>query len=112
MSRIKIKRSSGNVFHDLGFAPAEAKTLLLRAQLLSEIRAAVQNLTRARAAQLFGVTQPRLNNVLQGRIDEFSLDELVGMLAKAGMRVEIRVEKSARTPRLGRGRASPPLCDR
>lgn len=108
MSQVKIQRGSGNVFRDLGFAPAEAKSLLLRAQLLSEIRAAVRNLTQAQAARLFAVTQRRMKEVLRGPIDTFSLDDLVGMLAKAGMHVEIRVERqrqrrsgvTAPTPRI------------
>jgi predicted XRE-type DNA-binding protein len=94
-TRLKIQRGSDNVFLDLGFSQAEAENLLLRAQLMSKIREAARGMTQAEAAKKFGVTQPRINNVLRGRIDKFSLDALVNMLAKAGMRVEMRVKKAA-----------------
>jgi predicted XRE-type DNA-binding protein len=93
--RLKIQRGSGNVFSDLGFAPAEAENLLLRAQLMSEIREATRGMTQGQAAKRYGVTQPRINDLLRGKIDKFSLDALVNMLAKAGMRVEMRVKKAA-----------------
>ena len=94
-ARAKAQRGSGNVFKDLGFAPPEAENLLLRAQLMSEIREAARGMTQSEAAKQFGVTQPRVNDLLRGKIDKFSLDALVNMLAKAGMRVELRVRKAA-----------------
>ncbi|HWM66268.1 MAG TPA: XRE family transcriptional regulator [Steroidobacteraceae bacterium] len=93
--RLKIQRGSGNVFRDVGFAPEEAENMLLRAQLMSEIREVARGMTQAQAAKRFGVTQPRINDVLRGKIDKFSLDALVNMLSKAGMRVEMRVKKAA-----------------
>ena len=93
--RLKIERSSGNVFEDLGFSPGEAENLLLRAQLMSKIRSVARGMTQAQAAKRLGVTQPRLNDLLRGKIDKFSLDSLVNMLAAAGMRVELRVKKVA-----------------
>lgn len=83
------------MFRDLGFPQPEAENLLLRAQLMSEIREAARGMTQSEAAKLFGVTQPRVNDLLRGKIDKFSLDALVNMLAKAGMRVELRVKKAA-----------------
>jgi predicted XRE-type DNA-binding protein len=94
-SRVKIERGSGNVFEDLGFSPGEAENLQLRAQLMSKIRAETRDMTQAEAARLFGVTQPRINDLLRGKIDKFSLDALVNMLAAAGLRVEMRVKKVA-----------------
>lgn len=94
-TRLKMERSSGNVFRDLGFPDAEAQNLLLRSQLMSKIREAARGMKQAQAARHFGVTQPRINNLLRGRIDEFSLDALVNMLAEAGMRVELRVKREA-----------------
>ena len=52
-------------------------------------------LTQQAAARLLGVTQPRLNQLLKRKIELFSLDALVNMLTKAGMRVELRVKKAA-----------------
>ncbi|HEY5567408.1 MAG TPA: helix-turn-helix transcriptional regulator [Gammaproteobacteria bacterium] len=93
--RLKVERGSGNVFADLGFSSGEAENLLLRAQLMSKIRALAGGMTQAQAAKHFGVTQPRLNDLLRGKIDKFSLDALVKMLSAAGMRVELRVKKAA-----------------
>jgi len=93
--RLKVERGSNNVFEDLGFSSEEAENLQLRAQLMSKIRAVARGMTQAEAAKRFGVTQPRLNDVLRGKIDKFSLDALVNMLASAGMRVELRVKKAA-----------------
>jgi predicted XRE-type DNA-binding protein len=62
---------------------------------MSEIREVVRGTTQAQAAKRFGITQPRLNDLLRGKIDKFSLDALVNILAAAGMRVELRVKKAA-----------------
>ena len=64
----------------------------LRAQLMSQVRDAVRGVSQREAANRFGVTQPRLNDLLRGKIDKFSLDALVNTLAHAGMRVEMKVK--------------------
>jgi predicted XRE-type DNA-binding protein len=56
-SRVKIDRGTGNVFEDVGFSPAEAENLQLRAQLMWRIRAEARDMTQAQSAKLFGVTQ-------------------------------------------------------
>ena len=93
--RLKAERGSGNVFSDLGFSEAEAENLLLRSQLMAEIRDIATGLTQARAAKRLGITQPRLNDLLRGKIEKFSLDALVIILNKAGMHVEMRVRNAA-----------------
>ena len=95
--RLKIERGSGNVFLDIGFSPEEAHNLLLRSELMSRIERYVKrnSMTQTEAARALGVTQPRLNDLLRGKIDKFSLDALVNMLAHAGMRVEMKVKKAA-----------------
>jgi predicted XRE-type DNA-binding protein len=93
--KLKITRGSGNVFRDVGFTPGEAENLLLRSELMSRIRDTVKGTTQREAAKLFGVTQPRINDLLRGRIEKFSLDALVNMLGKAGMR---RVRACDRPP--------------
>jgi predicted XRE-type DNA-binding protein len=107
-----IVTSSGNVFADLGFDPEEAQNLVLRSELMRAIRKLIEDSgqTQQQAARLFGVTQPRLNMVVKGKISEFSLDALVSMLAKAGMRVEMKVKKAPAREREARQRisASPP----
>lgn len=91
----KMTRGSGKLFQDLGFTRSEADNLMLRARLLARLRDVARGETQRGAAKRFGITQPRLNEVLRGRIDKFSLDALVNMLAHAGMRVELRVKKAA-----------------
>ena len=94
MTRPRLTRSTGNVFRDLGFAEEEAEHLRLRSLLMIEIRKliAARGLTQKQAAALFGVTQPRVSDLVRGKIALFSLDTLVDMLAHAGARVELVVE--------------------
>lgn len=94
-ARIKMERGSGNIFADIGFPPGEAENLLMRAELMLEVRKASKGLTQAEAARKFGVTQPRMNDLLRGRIEKFSLDALVNMLGRAGLRVGIQIRKAA-----------------
>lgn len=95
--RIKRVVTRGSVFDHLGFDPAEAENLRLRAELMRAIEAHVtrSGLSQAEAAKVFGVSQPRLNDLLRGRIGKFSLDALVNMLAAAGRRVQLTVRKAA-----------------
>ena len=93
----KVQRSSGNVFRDIGFDTQEAENLRVRSELMIQIRKLIerQHLTQAAAAKLFGVTQPRVSDLVRGRIDLFSIDTLVNMLAKAGVRVRLVVKRSS-----------------
>jgi len=88
-----ITASSGNVFADLGFEPEEAENLRLRAQLLVELERTLDARvrTQAEAARLLGVQQPRISDIVRGRVERFSLDALVNMLAKLGRHVHIEV---------------------
>jgi len=92
-----IEEGSGNVFTDLGFPPEEAQNLVLRAELINHIEDYVVNsgMTQQQSAKKLGVTQPRLNLLLKGKINEFSIDALVNMAAKAGMQVEMKVKRAA-----------------
>ena len=76
----------GNVFEDLGFDPAESADLALRAYLMAEIRKFIErnNLTQVNAAKFFGVKQPKISNIINGKVEEISSDYLVGLLAKTG----------------------------
>jgi len=95
--RTSVVRSSGNVFEDLGFSREEAEHLRIRSLLMATIVKVikVRGLTQAAAAKLFGVSQPRVSDVVRGRIDLFSIDTLVDMLAKAEVHVEIRIPQIA-----------------
>jgi predicted XRE-type DNA-binding protein len=90
----KVHRSSGNVFRDLGFPAEQAESLRLRADLMVQIRRVVESrkLTQAAAAKLLGVTQPRISDLVRGKIDLFSIDTLIDMLARAGIRVGLTIQ--------------------
>jgi predicted XRE-type DNA-binding protein len=96
--RTNIRRSSGNVFRDLGFSAAESESLRLRSDLMNELGKVIKRrrLTQARAAALFGVSQPRVSDLVRGRIERFSVDSLVTMLGHAGIRVELVVKQRSR----------------
>jgi predicted XRE-type DNA-binding protein/rRNA maturation protein Nop10 len=89
--------STENIFRDLGFDDAEAENLKLRSTLMQRVEKFVKqsNMTQSEAASVLGVTQPRLNQLLKGKIQLFSLDALVNMLANAGMRVTLTIKKAA-----------------
>ena len=89
----KITPSTGNVFEDLGFEKEEAENLKVRASLMATIRRIIddEGLTQARAAELFGVTQPRISDVVRGKIELFSIDALVNMVAASGRQVDVSV---------------------
>jgi predicted XRE-type DNA-binding protein len=94
---LKVTPSTGNVFRDLGFSAEESEHLLVRADLLLQLQKALtsRGLTQAKAARLLHVTQPRVSDLLRGRLDLFSTDSLIDMLARLGVRVRI-VLKPAR----------------
>jgi predicted XRE-type DNA-binding protein len=87
----KIRRSSGNVFRDLGFSAEEATHLKIRSDLMIRLTKLIEarGLTQAQAAELFGVTQPRVSDLVRGKIDRFSIDTLIAMLGHAGVKVQI-----------------------
>jgi predicted XRE-type DNA-binding protein len=90
-ARAKVTRSSGNVFRDLGFGPEEAQHLLVRSELMLKIEKLLKErgLTQAAAARIMSVSQPRVSDLLRGKIGLFSTDSLIDMLAKLGVTVRI-----------------------
>ena len=96
--RIRARHSSGNVFRDVGFDAQEAENLRLRADLMIQLTRLIsaRRLTQAKAARLFGVTQPRVSDLVRGRIERFSIDGLVEMLGRAGARVSLVVKSGKR----------------
>lgn len=77
--------------------PAAAANMKARSQLMSAIREAVEewDTTQAASARRLGLTQPRLNDLLRGRINKFSLDTLLNLAAKAGLSVRLEVQRPA-----------------
>jgi predicted XRE-type DNA-binding protein len=89
--RAKVTRSGGNVFRELGFGPEESQHLLVRSGLMLKIERLLKarGLTQAEAAKIMGVSQPRVSDLLRGRIDLFSTDSLIDLLARLGVTVRI-----------------------
>ena len=77
--------------------PQEAENMKLRSALMTalKIHLAQTNLSQAQAAQLFGVTQPRISDLMRGKINLFGLDALVNMASAAGLHVDIRISQAA-----------------
>jgi len=95
---IRMQRSSGNVFADLGFPPEEAAHLLIRSDLMGQLRAliAARGLTQKAAAKALGVTQPRVSDLVRGRIELFSIDTLVEMLSRLDVIVTVKTKRRRR----------------
>jgi predicted XRE-type DNA-binding protein len=91
----KIRKSSANVFSDLGFDGTEAENLKLRSQLMVELERLIRarKLSQTEAAKLLGIQQSRVSDLVRGKIDRFSIDTLVKLLAKAGKQVVLRVKQ-------------------
>jgi predicted XRE-type DNA-binding protein len=77
--------------------PAIAENLKLRSALMSALIRHIncEGLTQAQAAKVFGISQPRVSNLIHGKIDLFGLDMLVKMATLAGLQVTLRVKKAA-----------------
>jgi predicted XRE-type DNA-binding protein len=75
--------------------PVEAENMKLRSELMMSLKHRIANcgLTQSEAAKLFGVTQPRISDLMRGKINLFGLDTLVNMAAVAGLHIEMRVSE-------------------
>ena len=87
----KTTKSSGNVFVDLGFDPAEAAVLQMRSNLMSDLRLYIekQRLTQAEAAKRLGIAQSRVSDLVRGKWDRFSLEMLITLEARLGRTVRV-----------------------
>jgi predicted XRE-type DNA-binding protein len=87
-----------DVFDALSDTPAEAANMKARAELLSALVQQVKSwdLSQEVAAARLGVTRPRLNDLVRGKLGKFSLDALVNLATAAGLELEIRVKAAAR----------------
>lgn len=90
---ISVRQGNDNVFEDLGFEAQEAANLKIRAELMLDLRSYIQERgwTQQQAAEILGQTQPRISNLMKGKISRFSVDKLIEMLGKAGREVRIEV---------------------
>ena len=93
-NKVKATPSSGNVFRDLGFSPREAQHLVIRADLLIQIQkvVAARGLTQVQTAKLLRVSQPRVSDLLRGRLHLFSIEALIDFLGRLGVEVRFVVK--------------------
>lgn len=91
------QRESDNVFAQLGFKREEALNLRLRSEMMNALIAEIEKrgLTQAQAAAQLGVSQPRISDLMRGKLHLFSIDTLVTLLSAAGLRVEMKVRRAA-----------------
>lgn len=89
--KTRVTRSPGNVFRDLGFSTDESEHLRVRSDLMISVQKAIasRRLTQSEIADLLGVTQPRVSDLVRGRLDLFSIETLIDMLAHLGIRVKL-----------------------
>lgn len=100
------KNKFASVWDAIEDTPQEAASMKARSALMMELSAAIQErgMTQGAAAALFGVTQPRISDLMRGKVNLFSLDTLIDMAATAGMAPMVKISK-LKAP--VRGRALP-----
>ncbi len=83
--------SSGNVFKDLGFPPDEAAVLQMRAGLMADLRKFIETkkLSQSGTAKKLGISQSRVSDLMRGKWEKFSLEMLITLATRAGMRVQL-----------------------
>ncbi|MFZ4539971.1 helix-turn-helix domain-containing protein [Propionivibrio sp.] len=88
-----VTKSSGNVFVDLGFDPAEAEVMRMRTEvmILTAQQLKARGWTQAEAARQLGITQPRVSRLIKGKVGDFSLDMLLTLAARSGLHPELRL---------------------
>ncbi len=91
------KQKISSVWDAIEDTPEEAQNMKLRSVLMLALKDHLQRsgMNQAQAAQLLGLTQPRVSDLMRGKINLFALDALVNMVAAAGLHVEMRVLESA-----------------
>jgi len=91
------KQRFDSVWDAIEDTPAEAENMKLRSVLMIALKnhIARTELSQTQAAELFGVTQPRVSDLMRGKISLFALDALVNMAAAAGMHIEMHVQEAA-----------------
>ena len=87
-----VINSSGNVFIDLGYSPEEAAILQMRSDLMIDLRKWIKTkrLTQTKAAEILGVSQSRVSDLMRGKWEKFSLEMLITLATRVGMRVTLK----------------------
>ena len=90
-------RSFANVWDALEDTPEDAAMMTMRSTVMMAIKEQVRgwDTTQAKAARRLGITQPRLNDLLNGKINKFSLDTLMTLATRAGLKVRIDLRSAA-----------------
>jgi predicted XRE-type DNA-binding protein len=90
---MRAVKGSENVFLDCGFPSAEAENLRIRAKLMMALTGYIQErkVTQSRAARSMGVSQPRISDLVRGKIGRFTIDTLVNMVTAAGLKVDVDI---------------------
>lgn len=90
-------RAFGSVWDAIEDTPAEAMHMRIRSQLMMALQDHIERsgLSQVQAAKILGVTQPRVSDLMRGKIDLFAIDSLIAMLSAAGLQVELRVATAA-----------------
>ena len=88
-----ITESSGNVFVDLGYPPEEAAILQMRSDLMADLRKFIKTkkLTQNDAANILGVSQSRVSDLITGKWEKFNLEMLITLATKAGKHVTLKI---------------------
>lgn len=91
------QQSFDNVWDALTDTPPESANMTTRSDLLIALQRTIAGwgLTQEAAAKRLGITRPRINDLLGGKISKFSLDALVNLASQAGLTVEIRTSQAA-----------------
>lgn len=91
------KQRFNSVWDAIEDTPGEAANMKARAELMHAITEYIRNsgMTQAEAAKMLGVTQPRISDLMRGKIDSFSIDTLVNILAAAEIQMEMHFKKAA-----------------
>jgi predicted XRE-type DNA-binding protein len=91
------KNRYASVWDAIETTPTQAENLKLRSSLMLALKRHIERegLSQTEAAMAFGVSQPRISNLMRGKIELFGLDMLVNMLTAAGMQVTLKVKKAA-----------------
>jgi predicted XRE-type DNA-binding protein len=91
------KQRFSSVWDAIEDTPAEAENMRLRSVLMMGLRAHIEKkgLSQMQASKLLGVTQPRVSDLMRGKIDLFAIDALVNLASAAGLRVEMHFKKAA-----------------
>ena len=91
------KQQFTSVWDAIEDTPAEAENMRLRSELMMSLKKYIidSDINQSQAAKLFNITQPRVSDLVRGKINLFALESLVNMAASAGLHVEISIKKAA-----------------